>query len=247
MKATRLSLVLLVVSATALAAGCSAAPEDTTSGEASEEALSTASYSPAAAVAFAQSHWSDGVGECAEFVFDCLHAGGLGIAATAWVPTLVSELSSIRYEEHEGGGSASASAGDVVVFSTAGGSAFCGPGPVEGVACGHTCFVVAGGSSASSIEVDCHNTAHSGAAVSYFLGEYPHYRIYHTAAGAHGGSSGGGASGGSGDGCYSSTLGENVADDACVETSADLWYQCDSGTWVPRFSDPTACSSVHPY
>ena len=130
-------------------------------------------------------------------------------------------------------------------FDFAGGSAFCGPGPVEGVACGHTCFVTVGGSSASAIKVDCHNTAHSGAAVSYFLGEYPHYRIYHTASGAGGG--GGGSSGGSGEGCYSSTLGEDVTDNACVETSADVWYQCDNGTWVPRFSDPTACSSVHPY
>ncbi len=246
MKVTRRPLAPLTASATVvsfaalgvLAAGCSSPPEDTASGGASEEALSTASYSPAAAVAFAQSHWSDGVGECAEFVYDCLHAGGLGLAATAWVPTLVSELSSIRYEEHEGSGAAAASAGDVVVFSTGGGSAFCGPGPIEGVACGHTCLVTVGGSSASAIEVDCHNTAHSGAAVSYFLSEYPHYRIYHTASGARGGS---------GEGCYSSTLGEDVADDACVETSADVWYQCDDGTWVPRFSDATACSSVHPY
>ena len=238
--ATALALAALVV-------GCSSAPADATSGGgANEEALSTASYSPATAVAFARSHWSDGIGECAEFVYDCLHAGGLGLAATAWVPTLVSELSSISYEEHHGSGSASAAAGDVVVFSTAGGGAFCGPGPVEGTACGHTCFVTAGGSSASSIKVDCHNTAHDEVPVSYFLGEYPHYRIYHTASGAGGGSGGGGSRSG-GEGCYSSTLGKDVADNACVQTSSGGWYQCDDGTWVPRSSDPTACSSVSAY
>ncbi len=34
-------------------------------------------YDPAAALAYAKAHWDDGKGECAEFVRDCLKAGGL--------------------------------------------------------------------------------------------------------------------------------------------------------------------------
>ncbi len=239
---------LSVCSIVALATGCSSAgaTDAASSNSDSTEALSTASYSPSTAVAYAVSHWSDGVGECAEFVYDCLSAGHLSIGATAWVPTLVSELASVDYEEHTGNVEASAEAGDVVVFSTASGSAFCGPGPVNGVACGHTCFVTVGGSSPSSIKVDCHNTAHHEIAVSAFFGEYPHFRVYHTAAGASG-SGGSGTGGTSGSGCYSNTLGENVADNACVEESSGSWFQCDNGSWVPRASDPTACSSVTPY
>ncbi len=56
---------------------------------------------------------------------------------------------------------------------------------------------------------------------------------------------GGGSSGGS-KGCYSDTLGKQMAANACVQSKFDeLWYQCDNGSWVDRWSDPTACSSVH--
>ncbi len=34
-------------------------------------------YDPSAALAYAKAHWNDGKGECAEFVRDCLRAGGL--------------------------------------------------------------------------------------------------------------------------------------------------------------------------
>jgi len=51
----------------------------------------------------------------------------------------------------------------------------------------------------------------------------------------------------SGAGCFSNTLGREMPDNACVQSRADgLWYQCDNGSWVDRFSDPEACSSVHP-
>jgi hypothetical protein len=63
------------------------------------------------------------------------------------------------------------------------------------------------------------------------------------ALGGSGGTSGGGGS--SGTGCYSSTLGREVVDNACVENSAG-WWQCDNGTWVDRFTDPTACDGVYP-
>jgi len=54
-------------------------------------------------------------------------------------------------------------------------------------------------------------------------------------------SSGGGAT------CYSSTTGETEPDNACVQSkSNNAWYQCDNGTWVDRWTDPTACNGVFP-
>lgn len=65
--------------------------------------------------------------------------------------------------------------------------------------------------------------------------------------GATSGGAGADAGGGAGSGaCYSSTLGMTMPADACVQSRADhLWYQCDSGTWVDRWNDPTACNGVH--
>ena len=61
------------------------------------------------------------------------------------------------------------------------------------------------------------------------------------------GSSSSSSSGGSGSTCYSSTLGKTMPANACVQSRADRqWYQCNSGSWVDRFSDPTACSGIYP-
>ena len=47
--------------------------------------------------------------------------------------------------------------------------------------------------------------------------------------------------------CKSGTLGRSVPNDACVESKFDkLWYQCDNGSWVDRWSSPTPCSELHP-
>lgn len=47
--------------------------------------------------------------------------------------------------------------------------------------------------------------------------------------------------------CFSHTLGREVGANACVQSASDRkWYQCDRGSWVDRWTDPTACSSVHP-
>lgn len=63
---------------------------------------------------------------------------------------------------------------------------------------------------------------------------------------AYGGGTGGTSSAGTTE-CYSSTLGKEMPLNACVQSrSDDKWYQCDKGEWVDRYSDPTACSSVHP-
>jgi hypothetical protein len=66
-------------------------------------------------------------------------------------------------------------------------------------------------------------------------------------AGSSGGGSGSGSSGGGGATCYSGTLGKTMPANACVQSKYDdLWYQCDDGEWVDRYSDPTACSGVYP-
>jgi hypothetical protein len=64
---------------------------------------------------------------------------------------------------------------------------------------------------------------------------------------AYGGGSTGGSGGGGGAGCYSGTLSEQMPENACVQSKYDnLWYQCSNGSWVDRWSDPTACNGVHP-
>jgi len=57
---------------------------------------------------------------------------------------------------------------------------------------------------------------------------------------------GGGSTGNSGAGCFSSTLGKEMPDNACVQSRSDgLWYQCANGSWVDRWTDPDACNGVH--
>jgi hypothetical protein len=63
--------------------------------------------------------------------------------------------------------------------------------------------------------------------------------------GSSGGTSGGG--GNTGSECFSGTLDAEEPDNACVQSKYDnLWYQCDNGSWVDRWSDPDACNGVHP-
>lgn len=67
----------------------------------------------------------------------------------------------------------------------------------------------------------------------------------------YGGDSGGGGGGGgsSNDGatCYSSTLGRQMPENACVQSASDGdWYQCSQGSWVDRWSDPDACNGEYP-
>lgn len=58
---------------------------------------------------------------------------------------------------------------------------------------------------------------------------------------------GGGSTGNHGAGCFSSTLGKEMPDNACVQSKSDgLWYQCANGSWVDRWTDPDACNGVHP-
>jgi hypothetical protein len=61
------------------------------------------------------------------------------------------------------------------------------------------------------------------------------------------GSGGGGGGGAAAAGCYSSTLGKEMPNDACVQSKSNtLWYECDDGAWVDRWNDPANCDGVHP-
>jgi len=57
---------------------------------------------------------------------------------------------------------------------------------------------------------------------------------------------GGGTNGSQG--CYSATYQQQVQNNVCIQSKFDgLWYQCDDGDWVDRWSDPTPCNGVYPY
>ncbi|MFS8068030.1 MAG: hypothetical protein ACMG6S_16875, partial [Byssovorax sp.] len=100
----------------------------------------TASYDPAAAVAYADAHWNDGKGECAEFVSDAaVSAGHLGIGYSTWVPTTYGYLTSnkVPFDEYTPSHtSVRACPGDIVIDSNDAGSGFCvEPGGTKN--CGH--------------------------------------------------------------------------------------------------------------
>jgi hypothetical protein len=70
-------------------------------------------------------------------------------------------------------------------------------------------------------------------------------QAYNAYAGSAGGGGGGGGS--SGAGCYSNTLRREMPSRACVQSRFDsLWYQCENGAWVDRWSDPNPCNGVYP-
>jgi hypothetical protein len=141
-------------------------------------------------VAYAGSHWDDGIGECAQFTSDSLRAGHLNIEETTWVPDLFAALEPYAFEEHHAGTSAVGRLGDVVFFSDQPGSSFCVASDPDEDNCGHVCLVTVAGTSDSTIEVDCHNNAHHHIAVADILGSgYSYYRVYHLDGTGSGGSS----------------------------------------------------------
>jgi hypothetical protein len=47
--------------------------------------------------------------------------------------------------------------------------------------------------------------------------------------------------------CFSATLNREMPENACVQSKFDgEWYQCASGSWVDRFSNPNACNGEFP-
>jgi hypothetical protein len=149
------------------------------------------SYDPSAAIAYADAHWNDGKGECAEFVSDsAVTAGHLGIAYSTWVPTTFGYLTDekVPFDEYTPSQTSVRSCpGDIVVYSNDADANFCiDSGGQEN--CGHIGLVVEGGSSVDSILADFHNNAHYHIAIGDILGgtslgpnesAYSTLRIYH--------------------------------------------------------------------
>jgi hypothetical protein len=147
--------------------------------------LSLSSYDPAKAAAFADGHWDDGIGLCAQFVSDSLIAGGAGIADYAWVPDLLEALQSggVAYDEYNSSNTTvGGSVGDVAIFSDAAGTSFCITASTDENNCGHAGIVVVAGGSINTIEADFHNNAHEHMPIGYILGSgYTTLRVYHVA------------------------------------------------------------------
>ena len=61
--------------------------------------VSAATYDPSAALAYAAAHWDDGKGECAEFVRDCLKAGGLTSLTSINTSGLMNQIINAGYGE----------------------------------------------------------------------------------------------------------------------------------------------------
>ena len=147
-------------------------------------------YKASNAIAYAESHWNDGVGECAAFTSASVEAGGVNMSIS-WVPTMVTFLSGVAYEEYSPSHrSIHADAGDIVVYSNATGGNFCIPSDNVDQNCGHVGLVVTGGT-ASSATADFHNNAHHHLALEYILSgsvvspssaAYSTFRVYHVAA-----------------------------------------------------------------
>ncbi|HTR53755.1 MAG TPA: hypothetical protein VMJ10_23840 [Kofleriaceae bacterium] len=191
-------------------------------------------YSPSAAVAYADQHWNDGEGLCAEFTSRSLIAGSLAIDVITWVPTLVSAFSQAPYDEHPAGDSPTAAAGDVVIYSDASGADFCDDASDE-YNCGHACIVATGGTGEDTITVDCHNNAHYHLGLGYILGSgYSTYRIYHLS-----GSSGSSGSSSSPPGTiacssdYDCNGGQSGTEDVCADGEGYCIEGCHSDDDCP--------------
>lgn len=59
-------------------------------------AMAARSYNANAALAYAKSHWNDGKGLCAEFVYSCLNAGGLPLKRTTLCSGLKTQLAQLE-------------------------------------------------------------------------------------------------------------------------------------------------------
>jgi hypothetical protein len=230
-----------------VAAGCSASSSgegaDETGAAGASDALtaSAVTYSATSAVAYATSHWDDGVGECAQFTSDSLRAGHLNIGEITWVPDLLAALHAYGFEEHQAGTSAAASRGDVVFFSDAAGSRFCQANDADEDNCGHVCLVTVAGTSDATILVDCHNNAHHEIPVADILGGgYSVYRVYHLHGTGSGGSSGVIP-------CttdFDCNQGEHGSDVVCAASEGYCIRGCHSSEDCP---DDKTCAPTHPH
>ncbi|GAC1352818.1 MAG: hypothetical protein NVSMB1_19530 [Polyangiales bacterium] len=149
--------------------GCSS---NVVGGEAEESesnaaAESLRSYDAGKAVRWADAHVFVGKSECAEFVSDCLHAGGLRGIGSTWAPTLDVQLQRYSSDHYTGTHTrVRACRGDVAVFYDA-----------QGIA-GHAGLVVENGDAYAL--GDFHNRSHYHLPLADILdGKYVSFRVYH--------------------------------------------------------------------
>ena len=142
-------------------------------------------YAPSQAVAYADAHWNDGQGLCAEFTTRSLRNGSLDIGVITYVPSLFAALVNVQLDEYKQGSSPNTTPGDVVIYSDATGESFCTGHGQDEYNCGHACIVATSGKGEDTVMVDCHNSAHYHLGLGYILGgsgRYSSYRIYHLSA-----------------------------------------------------------------
>lgn len=198
MRSSLIAVVLL-----AFAAGCAPTMMDDTDDEDGKGsgALSTppdplvlgkddGSYSPSLTKTFADGHWSDGIGLCAEFSTRSLRAGNLAIPRYTWVPDLYAALANFPYDEYEADSptDVGGDVGDIVIYSNDIGDEFCDRDNPARYNCGHTGVIVQAGTDRESTLADFHNRAHyhmtigailTGTRLGRGTNDYSAYRVYH--------------------------------------------------------------------
>jgi hypothetical protein len=146
-------------------------------------------YDPDAAVTYANAHWDDGVGLCAQFTSACLQAGGLDVD-TDWVPTLFLDLAGHPFVEYDANAPMPVGGvpGDVVFYSNASGDDFCIQTDEDAFNCGHVGLVVTAGADGDTATADFHDGALHELPLTGILGgtvddpdsdAYSTYRVYH--------------------------------------------------------------------
>jgi hypothetical protein len=147
-------------------------------------------YVPTATKSFADAHWNDGIGLCAEFSTRSLRAGSLPIPQYTWVPDLYAALANFPYDEYEADSptDVGGDVGDVVIYSNDIGDEFCDRDNQARFNCGHTGVIVQAGTNGDSALADFHNRAHYHMTVNAILtgtrlgrgtNDYSVYRVYH--------------------------------------------------------------------
>jgi hypothetical protein len=148
------------------------------------------SYVPSATKTFADGHWDDGIGLCAEFSSRSLRAGSLSIPRYTWVPDLYAALESFPYDEYSASSptDVGGDVGDVIIYSNDVGDEFCDRDNPADYNCGHTGIIVVAGTDLDSTLADFHNRSHyhmsigdilTGTRLGRGVNDYSAYRVYH--------------------------------------------------------------------
>ena len=139
---------------------------------------------------YADHHWSDGIGLCAEFTARSLRAGSLPIKQFTWVPDLFAAVSEFPYDEYAANSptDVGGDVGDVVIYSNDVGDEFCDRENTARYNCGHVGVITVAGTDKDSARADFHNRGHyrmqvgdilTGTRLGRGSADYSVYRVYH--------------------------------------------------------------------